>query len=45
MDWHPEGESAGGWPAWLPQGLRLYLDHTEAGVSLRALARREGCHA
>lgn len=23
----------------------LYLDHTEQGVSLRQLARREGCHA
>jgi hypothetical protein len=25
--------------------MRLYLDHTEQGVSLRQLARREGCHA
>ena len=32
-------------PAWLPDAVRLYLDHTEDGVSLRALARREGCHA
>lgn len=32
-------------PAWLPEAVRLYLDHTEEGVSLRALARREGCHA
>ena len=32
-------------PAWLPNAVRLYLDHTEAGQSLRALARREGCHA
>jgi hypothetical protein len=32
-------------PAWLPEAMRLYLDHTEQGVSLRQLARREGCHA
>jgi hypothetical protein len=32
-------------PAWLPETVRLYLDHTEDGVSFRELARREGCHA
>ena len=32
-------------PAWLPDAVRLYLDHTDEGVSLRALARREGTHA
>ncbi len=32
-------------PSWLPSAVRLYLDHTEDGLSLRALARREGCHA
>lgn len=32
-------------PNWLPDAVRLYLDHTEDGVSLRALARRDGCHA
>ena len=32
-------------PAWLPDAVRLYLDHTEAGVSLRALARQKGCAA
>jgi len=32
-------------PAWLPDAVRLYLDHTDEGVSLRALARREGRHA
>jgi hypothetical protein len=31
-------------PAWLPDAVRLYLSHTEAGVSLRALARDAGCH-
>jgi Domain of unknown function (DUF6456) len=32
-------------PDWLPDAVRLYLDHTTLGVSLRALARREGCNA
>ncbi|MFA5538369.1 MAG: DUF6456 domain-containing protein [Gemmobacter sp.] len=36
---------ADGLPAWLPDAVRLYLDHTEDGLSLRALARRSGCHA
>lgn len=32
-------------PDWLPDAVRLYLHHTEDGLSLRALARRDGCHA
>jgi hypothetical protein len=32
-------------PAWLPDAVRLYLDHTEDGVSYRELARRQGSHA
>ena len=32
-------------PAWIPDAVRLYLDHTETGLSLRALARRDGRHA
>jgi hypothetical protein len=32
-------------PSWLPDALRLYIDHTETGLSLRALARRDGLHA
>lgn len=32
-------------PTGLPQALLVYLDHTAAGMSLRALARRDGCHA
>ena len=32
-------------PAWLPDAVRLYLDHIEKGHSLRSLARREGCAA
>jgi hypothetical protein len=32
-------------PAWLPEAARVYLEHTEDGLSLRALARRKGCAA
>jgi hypothetical protein len=32
-------------PNWLPESVRLYLDHIEDGQSLRALARRKGCAA
>ncbi len=32
-------------PDWLPDAVRLYLDHTASGLSLRALARRDGLHA
>lgn len=32
-------------PDWLPDTVRLYLDHTEEGLSIRELARREGAHA
>ncbi|MFN6979630.1 MAG: helix-turn-helix domain-containing protein, partial [Gemmobacter sp.] len=33
------------WPGWLPDMVRLYIDHTGQGLSIRALARREGVHA
>lgn len=32
-------------PEWLPDRVRLYIDHTEAGQSLRALARQCGLNA
>lgn len=32
-------------PDWIPEAVRVYLDHTADGLSLRALARRDGCHA
>ena len=32
-------------PGWLPEGAQHYLAHTEAGLSIRALAREAGCHA
>lgn len=31
-------------PAWLPDTARLYLRHVEEGLSIRALAKAEGCH-
>jgi transposase-like protein len=32
-------------PDWVPDAVRLYLSYTEDGVSLRTLARQQGCHA
>jgi hypothetical protein len=32
-------------PRWVPDSVRRYLEHTEKGVSLRHVARRDGCHA
>jgi DNA-binding PadR family transcriptional regulator len=32
-------------PNWLPEDFRRYITHTGDGLSLRALARREGVHA
>lgn len=34
-----------GLPGWLPDYARLYLRHVEEGISIRQLARVEGCHA
>jgi hypothetical protein len=42
---HPNLSVAQTLPDWLPQAVRLYLDHTEDGLSLRAIARRDGSHA
>jgi DNA-binding PadR family transcriptional regulator len=36
---------ATGLPGWVPEEARRYLLHTEAGLSIRALARGEGAHA
>lgn len=38
-------EARPGFPVWLPKSAELYLRHTEDGVPIRALARREGVHA
>ncbi|MFY0618079.1 DUF6456 domain-containing protein [Shimia sp.] len=32
-------------PKWLPISVERYVAHTEQGVSIRELARRDGCHA
>lgn len=36
---------AKGLPDWVPGSVRLYLEHTEMGLSMRRLAQRSGCHA
>ncbi len=35
----------GGFPSWLPDSMKLYLEHVEGGLTIRALAREKGCHA
>lgn len=32
-------------PGWVPDAARDYLRHTELGLSIREVARNEGCHA
>ncbi len=32
-------------PSWLPESVARYVAHTEHGLSIRELARRDGCHA
>lgn len=32
-------------PSWVPQSVARYVAHTEHGLSIRDLARRDGCHA
>ncbi len=34
-----------GVPSWVPHAAIHYLAHTETGTSIRALARKAGCHA
>lgn len=36
---------AAGMPDWLPTAVRHYVQHTEAGLTIRQLARGAGCHA
>ncbi len=36
---------AAAFPGWVPEAVRRYLLHTETGLSIRALARDDGCHA
>ena len=33
------------WPDWVPDPVRRYIAHTEAGTTIRSLARAGGCHA
>lgn len=42
---HFSEQSTGVVPRWVPRSVQNYLDHTEMGVPIRALARAQGCHA
>lgn len=41
----PFTSTSHGMPSWVPSAVRWYIDHTQNGMSLRDLARRDGCHA
>lgn len=32
-------------PKWVPEAAQRYLQHTQQGISIRAVARDAGCHA
>ncbi|MCB2136091.1 MAG: helix-turn-helix domain-containing protein [Rhodobacteraceae bacterium] len=38
-------DTASLFPDWVPDNARLYLRHIEEGLSIREIARNEGCHA
>lgn len=45
MEGHTKKTPTGGMPGWVPQAAMHYLRHTEQGLSIREVARAEGCHA
>ena len=45
MDIIPQNQLVRGVPEWVPQQVQRYLKHVEHGLSLRDVARDEGCHA
>lgn len=42
---HRGGQATEFVPGWVPRSVQNYIDHTEMGVPIRALARQQGCHA
>lgn len=44
MNARPGPQRSDIFPAWVPDAVRNYLVHTEAGMSIRALARASDCH-
>lgn len=42
---HTGGQPDNDIPGWVPRSVQNYIDHTEMGISIRALARAQGCHA
>ncbi|MEM7471079.1 MAG: DUF6456 domain-containing protein [Pseudomonadota bacterium] len=45
MEIIPKNQSIEGVPNWVPAPVQRYLKHVEYGLSLRDVARDEGCHA
>ncbi|WP_322888940.1 MULTISPECIES: DUF6456 domain-containing protein [unclassified Yoonia] len=44
MTARPGPQRSDTYPTWVPDAVRNYLVHTEAGMSIRALARARDCH-
>ncbi|MBQ2263350.1 MAG: helix-turn-helix domain-containing protein [Loktanella sp.] len=44
MTTEPGLQHADHFPPWVPEAVRNYLVHTEAGLSIRAVARANACH-
>ncbi|WP_322892542.1 MULTISPECIES: DUF6456 domain-containing protein [unclassified Yoonia] len=44
MTIRPGPERSDNFPPWVPEAVRHYLEHTETGMSIRALARASACH-
>lgn len=42
---HQVSGAGGAVPGWVPRSVQNYIDHTEMGIPIRALARKQGCHA
>ena len=42
---HQAKAHGGAVPGWVPRSVQNYIDHTEMGIPIRALARKQGCHA
>lgn len=44
MDIVQQNQFVSGFPSWVPTPVQRYLKHVEHGLSLRDVARAEGCH-
>ncbi len=45
MEINPRNQTVNAFPTWVPTPVQRYLKHVEHGLSLRDVARGDGCHA